>query len=213
MRPSKRVQEVIIFVAALLLLCGLSAAQKPNTIDWGKSVDGLQMSIFHEENQQAEFPKFRVEFRNTGHNDLLLNLGIMSRDGERQYLDGVSLILEDFEGKPQRLELKKFFQPGDAGTRLFLPLPVGATFSFPVDLRDYRTVTSKEFDSRLKPGTYWLAAQLTGFRNNGAILNAQGPGQAGPPIVAVRTFDMVNPESALGASPISNTLRFEVPNR
>jgi hypothetical protein len=213
MRPSKRAREVIIFVAALLLLCGLSAAQKPNTIDWGKSVDGLQMSVYHEEDRQAEFPKFRVEFRNTGHDDLLLNLGIMSRDGERQYLDAVSLILEDPEGKPQRLELKKFFPTGDAGTRLFLPLPVGATFSFPMDLRDYRAVTSKEFDSRLKPGTYWLAAQFIGIRNNSVILSAQGPGQAGPPILAVRTFDIVNPESALGSPPISNTLRFEVPNR
>jgi hypothetical protein len=54
------------------------------------------------------------------------------------------LILEDPQGEPQRLELKKFFQPGDAGARLFLPLPVGATFSFPVDLRDYRAVASKK---------------------------------------------------------------------
>lgn len=215
MRTSKRVQEVIIFVATLLLPCGLSAAQKPNTIDWGKSVDGLQMSIYHAEDRQAEFPKFRVEFRNTGHNDLLLNLGIMSRDGGQQYLDAVSLILEGPQGKPQRLELKKSLQPSDsdAGTRLFLPLPAGATFSFPVDLHDYRSVTSREFDSMLKPGTYWLAAQFAGFRDNRVILTAQGPGQAGPPILPVRTFDTVNPENALGAPPISNTLRFEVPSR
>jgi hypothetical protein len=214
MRPSKRVQEVTIFVATLLLLCGLSAAQKPNTIDWGKSVDGLQMSIYHEqaEDRQSEFSKFRVEFRNAGHNDLLLNLGIMSRNGGQQYSDAVSLILEDAQGKPQRLELKKSFQPNDAVTTLFLPLPVGGTFSFPVDLRDYRAVTSKEFDFRLKPGTYWLAAQFTGFRDR-VIVTAQGPVQAGPPILAVRTFDTVNPENALGAPPISNTLRFEVPNR
>jgi hypothetical protein len=44
---------------------------------------------------------------------------------------------------------------------LFLPLPAGATFSFPVDLDDYWAPTSKDFDaSRLKPGTYWLAAQF-----------------------------------------------------
>jgi hypothetical protein len=217
MRPSKRVQEVIFFVATLLLLCGLSAAQKPNTINWGKSVYGLQMSIYHDqaEDRQSEFSRFRVEFRNTGHNDLLLNLGIMSRNGGQQYPDAVSLIIEDAEGKPQRLELKKSFQPSDAGTTLFLPLPVGATFSFPVDLHDYRAVTSKEFDSRLKPGTYWLAAQFTGFNqaNNRVILAAQGPVQAGPTLLPVRTFDTVNPENALGAPPISNTLRFEVPNR
>ena len=214
MRPSKRVQEVILFVATLLLLCGLSAAQKPNTIDWGKSVDGLQMSIYHDqaEGRQSEFSKFRVEFRNAGHNDLLLNLGIMSRNGAQQYPNAVSLILEDGQGKPQRLELKKSFQPSDAGTTLFLPLPVGATFSFPVDLHDYRAVTSKEFDFRLKPGTYWLAAQFTGSRDR-VILTAQGAVQAGPAIFPVRTFDTVNPENALGAPPISNTLRLEIPSR
>jgi|SRR5271157_1288647 len=213
MRPSKRVREVIIFAATLLLLCGLSTAQKPNTIDWGKSVDGLQMSMYHDqaEDRQSEFSKFRVEFRNAGHTDLLLNLGIMSRNGGQQYPDAVSLILEDAQGKPERLELKKSFQPSDAGTTLFLPLPVGATFSFPVDLHDYRAVTSKEFDSRLKPGTYWVAAQFTGADNR-VIVAAQGPVRAGPPMLPERTFDMWNPV-VLGAPPISNTLRFEVPTR
>jgi hypothetical protein len=80
-------------------------------------------------------------------------------------------------------------------------------FSFPVDLHDYRAVTSKEFDSRLKPGTYWLAAQFTGFnQTNSRVI-------PGPVILAVRTFDTVNPGIALAAPPISNTLRFEVPNR
>jgi hypothetical protein len=216
MKPSTRFQKVILFVATLLLLCGLSAAQKPNTIDWGKATDGLQMSIYRDQanGRQSEFSKFRVEFRNAGHNDLLLNLGIMSRNGGQQYPNAVSLILEDAHGLPQRLELKKSFQGSSAGSEaLFLPLPVGATFSFPVDLDDYWTPTSKESDSRLKPGIYWLAAQFTGFNGNRVILAAQGAVQPGPPILAVRTFDTVNPESALGAPPISNTLRFEVPSR
>jgi hypothetical protein len=220
MKASHRVQDVILFVAALLLVCGLSAAQKPNTKDWGKATDGLQMSIYRDqaEGRQSEFSKFRVEFRNSGHSDLLLNLGIMSRN-RQQYLIAVSLILEDGQGKPQRLELKKSLRASDAeNTMLFLPLPAGATFSFPVDLDDYWTPTSKDFDaSRLKPGTYWLAAQLiwgfTGTDSRAVILTPHGTEQSGPPRLPVRTFDTVNPENAPGAPLISNTLRLEIPSR
>jgi hypothetical protein len=220
MKPSKRVQKVILFVATLLLLGGLSAAQKPNTKDWGKAVDGLQMRIYRDpaEGRQSEISKFKVELRNVGEKDLLLNLGVMSRNGGQQYLNAVSLILEDSQGKPQRLELKKSLQVSDAGkATLFLPLPAGATFSFPVDLGNYWAPTpSKEFDSRLKPGTYWLAAQFIGFKgmdNRFVFAIAERPMEPGPTILVERTFDMVNPENGLGSPPISNTLQLEVPSR
>jgi hypothetical protein len=155
-----------------------------------------------------EFPKFRVELRNGGQHDLLLNLGIMNRNGGHQYPNAISLILEDAQGQPQRLELKKSFQVSDAGKAgLFLPLPVGATFSFPVDLDNYWAPTSKEFDSRLNSGTYWLAAQFTGSigTDNHVIFIAGGPNQPA---------NMVSLEPGLGATtPISNTLQFEIPSR
>lgn len=144
----------------------------------------------------------------------------MSHSGGQQYLNAVSLILRDGQGQPQRLELKKSYQASDArNTTLFLPLPVGATYSFPVDLDNYSAPTSKDFDaSRLKPGTYWLAAQFIGGFNgtNGRVvaLTPQGTEQSGPMILPVRTFDMVNPGTlALGAPPITNTLRLEVPSQ
>ena len=43
-----------------------------------------------------------------------------------------------------------------------LPIPIGATFSIPVDLDKYWAAESKEFDYILKPGTYSLEAQFTG---------------------------------------------------
>jgi hypothetical protein len=143
----------------------------------------------------------------------------MSRNGGQQYLNAVSLILVAGQGQPQRLELKKSYQASNAGnTMLFLPLPAGATFSFPVDLDNYWAPISKDFDaSRLKPGTCWLAAQFiggfTGTDGRAVILTAHGTEQSGPPILPVRTFDMVNPIAALGAAPITNTLRLEVPSR
>jgi hypothetical protein len=45
-----------------------------------------------------------------------------------------------------------------------LPLPVGATFSIPVDLDKYFSAASREYDYKLTPGTYSLEAQFTGER-------------------------------------------------
>jgi len=42
---------------------------------------------------QSKVPRFKVELRNVGEKDLLLNLGIMTRSGEQQYPSAVSLIL------------------------------------------------------------------------------------------------------------------------
>ena len=47
---------------------------------------------------QSPIPKLRVEFRNGGEKDLLLNLGIMTRHGAEQYPTAVSLIVVDAQG-------------------------------------------------------------------------------------------------------------------
>ena len=224
MKLSKRVYKVnwVALVTALLLIDGSAAAQNPKPKVWGRPVDGLQMRIYQAEDGQSKVPKFRVELRNAGEKDLVLNLGIMNRNGSEQYPTAVSLFLEDAQRLSRRLELKRPLQASDAGKEaLHVPLPVGATFSFLVDLDNYREATSKELDYKLKPGTYRLAAHLTGFRADsrraftvGAFTVASlgdRPGQ--PPPVFERTFDMVNPETTLGPPPISNTLQFEVPDR
>jgi hypothetical protein len=46
---------------------------------------------------------------------------------------------------------------------LIVPLPVGSTFSIPVDLEKYWAAASKEFEYKLKPGTYFLEAQFSGI--------------------------------------------------
>jgi hypothetical protein len=212
MKPSRRVQSAINFSATLLLLGGLSAAQEPEANDWGHTVNGLQMRIYLDQaTGQSEVPRFKVELRNVGEKDLLLNLGTMARNGRQQYATAVSLILVDAQGEPQWLVLKRSLLSSDAGREpLFLPLPIGATFSFPVELDNYWAASSKQFDSKLKPGTYRLGAHLTGFieTDNRRTFHTEGPGFQP---VARRSFDSVNPELALGVPPMSNTLKFEVP--
>ena len=179
----------------------------------------MRISLDQAANEQFKVPRFRVELRNVGGKDLLLNLGSKSRDGRRQYLTAVSLVLVDAQGGSQWLELKRTVPVSDAGTEtLSLPLPVGASFSFPVDLDDYSVATSNELDHRPKPGTYLVAAHLNGFINE---LIRTGPPPPPFAVVAValeqlptvRTFDTVNPDIGLGPPPISKALRIEIPSR
>jgi len=57
--------------------------------------------------EQSPIHKLRVEFRNAGEKDLLLNLGIMTRHGAEPYPTAVSLIVVDLQGKEKWLELKR----------------------------------------------------------------------------------------------------------
>jgi hypothetical protein len=65
----------VVLVASLLLLGGLSAALKPTVDTWGEAVGGLQMTIYLDqaEGVPSKVPKFRVELRNAGRNDLVVN--------------------------------------------------------------------------------------------------------------------------------------------
>jgi hypothetical protein len=73
---------------------------------------------------QSQVPRFKVELRNVGERDVLLNFGIMARNGEQQYATAVSLILVDPQGEPHWLELKRTLLGSDARKEpLFLPLP------------------------------------------------------------------------------------------
>lgn len=160
-----------VFIAALFLLGGLAGAQEPGRQvvmiqpTPGQGVNGLHLSIRRDQpDSRSAVPKFRVELRNVGADDLLLNVGTIASANGRQYPTAISLVLVDSKGDLQRLELKRFSAPNAPGTKpLLLPLPAGATFSFPVDLRNYWALGHKEFNPKLNAGTYWLEAQLTGF--------------------------------------------------
>lgn len=203
------------FIAGVFLLAGLAGAQEPGrqvtvvqSIS-GQAINGLQLTIHRDHtDSRSSLPKFRVELRNVGTDDLLLNLGT-SANG-RQYPTAVSLVLVDSKGESQRLELKRFGASNAPGTKpLLLPLPAGASFSFPVDLRNYWALGHKEFNAELKAGTYWLQAQLTGLEMS---YRGPVPGQRFPPRnvpVSETPFDAVVHAEASG-TPTSNKLQFEI---
>jgi hypothetical protein len=111
---------------------------------------------------ESKVPKFRVELQNTGEDDLNLNLGITLANGRKQYPKDIVLLLTDSQGKARRFELREPFYVAGRVDPLIVPLPVGSTFSILVDLEKYWAAASKEFEYKLKPGTYFLEAQFSG---------------------------------------------------
>jgi len=154
----------VVPFASFAFLDVSSVAWKASARTWGDVVSGLQMRINLDQakNVQVKTPKFRVELRNAEESDLTLNLGIMLDNGRKQYPTAIFLNLTDTQGKSRRLDL---IEPADVAGRLdpfVLSLPVGATFSMPVDLDKYFAPSSEEYDYKPTPGTYSLEAQFTG---------------------------------------------------
>ena len=90
------------------------------------------------------------------------NVGIALGNGSKQYVDAVLLTLTMPDGKVLHLE-----QPGPgfiAGRvdPLIVPLPAGATISFPIDLEHCTASTEKIWKLDFPPGSYTLQAQYTG---------------------------------------------------
>jgi hypothetical protein len=168
----------VVLVASLLLLGGSRAALRSSPQASAETVGGLQMTIHLDQADggQSKAPKFRVELRDAGETDLILNLGVMLANGRKQYPRYVVLTLTDSQGKSRRLDLKEPWFVAGRMDPLVVPLPVGSTFSIPVDLEKYVAAASKEFDYKLKPGTYFLEAQFTGrgFSQREANLDMKG---------------------------------------
>lgn len=122
------------------------------------------MNVRLDSNEAGEpkVPKFRVELQNAGEDDLVLNLGLTLANGRRQYPKDIILILTDSQGKARRFDLRGPAHVAGRMDPLIVPLPVGSTFSIAVDLDKYWAAASKEFEYKLKPGTYFLEAQLSG---------------------------------------------------
>jgi hypothetical protein len=105
---------------------------------------------------------FRVEMRNLGNQDLVLNLGIELANGAKQYPDAVKCTLTTPDGRVLHLES---MEPGIIAGRvdpLIVPLPAGALFSFLVDLNEYAAPKEKIWQLAFPRGRYTLQAEYTG---------------------------------------------------
>ena len=150
----------IALLASLLSLVGLISAGPRS----GQANRELKMNVRLDASAvgESKVPKFRVELQNAGEDDLILNLGITLANGRKQYPKDIVLLLTDSQGKARRFELREPTYIAGRVDPLIVALPVGSTFSIPVDLEKYWAAASNEFEYKLKPGAYLLEAQFSG---------------------------------------------------
>jgi hypothetical protein len=187
-----------VLLATLVFLGGFSPEAKPSQQTRGDIVSSLQLTVYlDQEEAGSENPKFRVELRNSGEDDLILNLGFLL--GWKQYPAAIVLTLRDTHGKSRPVHVREPFTVSGRMDPMVLPLPAGATFSIPVDFDKYQVMTRpEESQFRLEAGTYTLGAQFTDKGGSQEHLNGC---EKGNPVMISRQ-DTVT----------SNLLRFEIPN-
>jgi hypothetical protein len=154
----RKVMSIAVLPAFLILLVGhipQASSQPSQDLE-------VTMHLDTTAHIQSDLPKFRMELQNIGKRDLVLNLGITLSNGSKQYPDALVLIIIDPQGKARQFDL---IGPAAIAGRLdplILPLPVGCTFSLPVDLGKYWAAQSKEFEYKFQRGTYSIQARFTG---------------------------------------------------
>lgn len=123
----------------------------------------LQLSIVRDSSERRAGgpPMFRVELQNTGKDDLVLSLGMMLGNGRKQYPSAITLIIADSAGKSRIFDLRGPAFVAGRVDPFILPLPIGAKYSLPIDLNNYWSAASKEFDYKLR-GAYTIEAKFTG---------------------------------------------------
>jgi hypothetical protein len=158
----------------------------------------LQIAVFPDpdESGHGKVSKFRVELRNVGEADMILDLGNII--GKKQ--NPVNIAPTLFDARGRSLHLVDLTQPmyvaGWVGPT-FLPLPAGSRFSIAVDLARYwLPMPDDEFEKPLAPGTYWLQAQV----------NVKGDSQS------EREFGC-GVRSSWSGTITSNRLRFDIPSQ
>jgi hypothetical protein len=134
--------------------------------------------------------QFRAELHNPGTTDLVLNLGIVLANGAKQYVDRVRFTLTMPGGKVFHLDpAGPAFIAGRLDP-LIVPLPAGATFSFPIDLKKCTASKEKNWQLTFPQGRYELRAQYTGERVPFADANLDVKG------IALMTFWTGNVQSS-----------------
>ena len=152
----------LLLTAILFSPMALSPMAWPMHVTGDEPIRNLQLSIVRGSTQIPAVgpPKFRVELRNTGKDDLILNLGIMLANGRKQYPTAIVLILTDSKGKARVFDLRGPAVVAGRLDPLILPLPIGATLSLPVDLANYWSAATQEFGYKLR-GSYSIEAKFT----------------------------------------------------
>ena len=136
--------------------------------EWGKPENGVQMSLFPASESTKDGFRFRVEIRNIGSNDLLLNLGGMLANGRKQYPDAVAVLITNPKGETEECGFPGPWSAAGWVGPFVVPVPAGASFSLPIDLKKWTQDWKSCFapptyiELNLAPGKYAVRVQFTG---------------------------------------------------
>jgi hypothetical protein len=156
-----------------LLLVAATSALAQNEERWGATTQGLQLAIspVRETWTVGDDVEFRVTFRNTGTNDVFLNLGFTLANGRRHFPASVSLVLLDSGGRSRQLELVG--PPGIAGRvdDYAVALQTRASHVLTLSVSEFWCPSTHEYKLTLPKGRYQVTARFQGrgatHRNSG----------------------------------------------
>jgi hypothetical protein len=140
-----------------LLALALIASGTPHVQAQEKSANAPQLAI--RRLPEASNARFQVQLRNPTDHDLMLDIGTVL--GSVQVPRRIQLFLTGKDGRTLQVEPLR----GNAGIiggrvdPMLLPLPAGASYSFPVDLKNYFAPEAHIWQLMLPSGHYKLKAE------------------------------------------------------
>ena len=166
-----KVQRTITFTVicfglffSVLFLSAPATGQATDSLQWGTTVNSLQMSVSISDSQATAAPELQFIIRNVGEKDTILNLGMMLGNGKVQLPDKISFILTDDNGKSRKFDFFDGRYAAIAGRvdDYIVPLRSGSMYGLKIGMDKFYSSSTNEMGSKLPSGRYQLIAQFEG---------------------------------------------------
>jgi hypothetical protein len=155
-----------LFVGMFVLFTALSIPLKSQTLEslqWGSPVAGLQMSLAVDSNKGGT-PELQLALRNSGTQDITVNLGSMMANGKFQLPGNIILNFTDAQGRKRKFNFadkNHLFVAGRVDDYV-VPLRAGSTYTLRLTLDQFWCRETNEFEVKLLPGRNQLSAEFEG---------------------------------------------------
>jgi hypothetical protein len=175
-------KSFVLASLAVSLFVGFAAFSLPSkgqtieSLQWGSSVAGLQISLFAVDSSKGSDPELQLALRNVGNQDITLNLGSMMANGKVQLPDNITLNVSDAQGRKRKFNFgdkKHSFVAGRLDDYV-VPLRAGSSYTLRLTLDQFWCQETNEVEVRLLPGKNQLSAEFEG--GNAKLVNLDMPG-------------------------------------
>jgi len=175
--PSTLLLMFLLVASLCVVAAEVPAPKQPTSVP--DTLDGLQIAI--DPVKPAFTPdepcEFRVTLKNVGDKDLVLNLGVMLANGQKQYATAIQLLWTE-DVRDGGIILFRKSPAGVAGRMddLIVPLPVGASYSLSASFKDFWCPAPKRLKLEPRRGRYDVAAVFKGSPAKSLNADTQGLG-------------------------------------